>query len=162
MTPSAGDGVAIRAMRLPDDLDGVCAVDDASFTHPWTRDMYLWEAEHSDVARGFVAAHPADGIVGYCAVWVVFDELQVNNLAILPSWRRRGLAHRLLAEVFAAARAEGATCATLEVRATNTAAIALYEGLGFMRTAVRAGYYTHPVEDAWVYWHHDLGAAEVA
>ena len=156
MTQPSRAGVVVRRMRIADDLDGMGAVDAASFTNPWTRDMYLWEAQHSDVARVFVAEHPSDGIVGYCAVWVVFDELQVNNLAILPSWRRHGLAHQLLAEVFAAARAEGATCATLEVRASNTPAISLYEGLGFVRTAVRPAYYTHPVEDAWIYWWHDL------
>ncbi len=162
MTQSTRDEVVVRPMRIADDLDGICAVDAASFTNPWTREMYLWEAEHSDVARVFVAEHPSGGIVGYCAVWVVFDELQVNNLAILPAWRRRGLAHRLLAVVFAAARAEGARCATLEVRASNTPAIALYEGLGFIRTAVRAAYYAHPVEDALIYWRHDLDAVELA
>jgi ribosomal-protein-alanine N-acetyltransferase len=154
--------IRIRRMRIDEDLDGIGAVDAASFTNPWTRDMYLWEAAHSDVARVFVAVHDEAGIVAYCAVWVVFDELQVNNLAVLPAWRARGLARRLLAEVFRAARDEGATCATLEVRASNAPAIALYEGLGFVRTAIRAGYYTHPVEDAWIYWRHDLDPVELA
>lgn len=152
----APDGLRIRRMRLDDDLDGIGAIDAASFTNPWTRDMYLWEAQHSDVARVFVAEHPTAGLIGYCAVWIVFDELQVNNLAILPDWRHRGVARRLLAEVFSAARSEGATCSTLEVRASNAAAIGLYERLGFVKTAVRAGYYSHPTEDAWIFWRHDL------
>lgn len=156
------DALAIRPAQLDVDLDGICAVDAASFTNPWTRDMYLWEARHSDVARLFVAEAGTAGIVAYCSAWIVFDELQINNLAVMPDWRRRGVAHRVLAAVFAAARHEGATKATLEVRASNAPAIALYERLGFVRSGTRPGYYTHPEEDALILWRHNLDPPAVA
>ena len=61
-------------------------------------------------------------LVGYCACWMVFDELHINSLAVDAPWRRRGLARRLLREVFRDAILAGAQSATLEVRRSNTPA----------------------------------------
>ncbi len=144
--------LAIGPMDLGRDLDGVLGVDAASFVNPWTREMFTWEAEHSDVARVFVARTPEGVVVAYCAVWVIFDELHVNNLAVLPTWRRQGVARRLLDEVLSAAAREGATRATLEVRASNAAALGLYMGFGFEVRGRRPNYYTNPVEDALILW----------
>jgi ribosomal-protein-alanine N-acetyltransferase len=133
------------------DLDGILAVDAATFERPWTREMYVWEETHSDVARFYVARDGAS-IVAYCAGWVIFDELHINNLAVDPAWRRRGVASALLRFVLAEAGAEGALRATLEVRRSNEPARKLYERFGFAFAGVRAGYYREPVEDALVLW----------
>jgi ribosomal-protein-alanine N-acetyltransferase len=133
------------------DLDGILAVDAATFERPWTREMYVWEATHSDVAR-FYVARDAASVVAYCAGWVIFDELHINNLAVEPTWRRRGVASALLRFVLAEAGAEGAVRATLEVRRSNEPARRLYERFGFAFAGVRAGYYREPVEDALVLW----------
>jgi ribosomal-protein-alanine N-acetyltransferase len=145
-------------MDLEADLDGVLAVDEASFVNHWTRDMFLWEARHSDVSRVFVCRPGGGAVVAYCAAWFIFDELHINNLAVLPSWRRRGVARTLLDHVLRAGRAEGATRATLEVRASNAPAIALYEGAGFTVRGRRARYYTNPVEDALILWRESAAA----
>jgi ribosomal-protein-alanine N-acetyltransferase len=73
--------------------------------------------------------------------------------------RRRGLARGLLRHVFAVAAAAGASSATLEVRESNAAARALYEGLGFTVEGVRRNYYQAPREDALVLWHRRLREA---
>ena len=145
-------GVTVSPFDVDRDLDGVMAVDAASFVNHWTREMFLWEARNSDVARVFVARDEGGVVVAYCAVWVIFDELHINNLAVLPAWRRRGVARALLVEVLAAARREGATRATLEVRASNTPALELYGGFGFEQRGCRPRYYTNPEEDALVLW----------
>jgi ribosomal-protein-alanine N-acetyltransferase len=133
------------------DLDGILAVDAATFDRPWTRAMYEWEWTHSDVARFYVARH-AGAVIAYCAGWIIFDELHVNNLAVDPSWRRRGIASALLAFVLREAAAEGASRATLEVRRSNEPARLLYERFGFAFAGVRTAYYREPVEDALVLW----------
>jgi ribosomal-protein-alanine N-acetyltransferase len=143
---------AIEPMSLERDLDGILAVDAASFANPWTRDMFTWEAHNSDVARTYVYRSDEAGVVGYCAVWHVFDELHINNLAVLPAWRRRGVATELLTFALARAVEGGARRATLEVRASNVAARRLYERFGFRTAGVRKGYYTNPVEDADILW----------
>jgi [ribosomal protein S18]-alanine N-acetyltransferase len=137
--------------ELARDLDGILAVDAATFDRPWTRAMYEWEWTHSDVAR-FYVARSAGAVVAYCAGWIIFDELHVNNLAVDPPWRRRGVASALLTFVLEAAAAEGASRATLEVRRSNEPALRLYERFGFAYAGVRTAYYRQPVEDALVLW----------
>jgi ribosomal-protein-alanine N-acetyltransferase len=149
--------LAFGRAELGRDLDGILAVDAATFDRPWTRAMYEWEWTHSDVARFYVARH-GDVVVAYCAGWVIFDELHINNLAVDPAWRRRGVGAALLVFVLDAAAAEGAKRATLEVRRSNEPARRLYERFGFGFAGVRKGYYREPVEDALVLWRDGSGA----
>jgi [ribosomal protein S18]-alanine N-acetyltransferase len=153
---SDAPSLALSRAELGRDLDGILAVDAATFERPWTRAMYEWEWTHSDVARFYVARH-GDAVVAYCAGWVIFDELHINNLAVDPGWRRRGVASALLVFVLDAAAAEGAMRATLEVRRSNEPARRLYERFGFAFAGVRAGYYREPVEDALVLWRGAAG-----
>lgn len=145
--------VTFAVMQIDRDLDGVLAVDEASFVNHWTREMFEWEAAHSDVARVFVCrAGGRDEIVAYCAVWLIFDELHINNLAVLPEWRLRGVGGALLTHVLGEAATAGAVRATLEVRSSNEPAIALYRRFGFVERGRRPRYYTNPVEDALILW----------
>jgi ribosomal-protein-alanine N-acetyltransferase len=145
--------LVFRRAELERDLDGILAVDAVTFTNPWTREMYEWEARRSDVSRLYVVCSGPDSrLIAYCAVWVIFDELHINNLAVHPDWRRRGVARALLDFVLAEAREAGACQATLEVRRSNVPALKLYEGLGFSVEGMRPAYYSQPVEDALVLW----------
>ncbi len=133
------------------DIDGLMALDEVCFNRPWTRADY--ERELADPARCFIYVARDEGrLIGYCAFWRIFDEAHINNFAVHPAARRRGVGRALLAHTLAAAAGLGAPKATLEVRASNTAAIALYETGGFVRAGLRRGYYTHPVEDALILW----------
>ncbi len=135
----------------PGDIDGLMALDEVCFHRPWTRADY--ERELADPARCVIEVARADGrIIGYCAFWRIFDEAHINNFAVHPDWRRRGVGRALLGHALAQAAALGAPKATLEVRASNAAAIALYEAGGFVRAGLRRAYYTHPVEDALILW----------
>lgn len=152
--------VAFSRLTAPADLDDILALDAVCFNRPWTRAEY--ERELADPARCFlyVARPPGGPIVAYCSFWRIFDEAHINNFAVHPEWRRRGLGRRLLAYVLAEAARLGAPRATLEVRASNQPAIALYEAAGFALTARRHAYYTHPIEDALILWRHPERAAK--
>jgi ribosomal-protein-alanine N-acetyltransferase len=119
-------------------------------------DAIRWELENTDVARLYVMRLSSGTVIAYCACWLIFDELHINSLAVEESWRRRGLAVRLLRAVIADTVAAGARSATLEVRRSNVAARGLYEGLGFRVEAVRRDYYQQPREDALLLWHRRL------
>ena len=93
---------------------------------------------------------------------MIFDELHINSLAVDVPWQRRGVARALLHRVMQDAIAAGGRAATLEVRRSNEAARALYEGLGFRVEAVRRDYYHAPREDALVLWHRHLADASEA
>ncbi len=133
------------------DLDDVLALDAMCFHRPWTRADY--ERELADASRCFIYLARHDGAaIGYCGFWRIFDEIHLNNFAVHPAWRRQGVGRALLTHVLAVADDIGAPNVTLEVRASNTAAIALYENAGFTPAGRRRDYYTHPVEDALILW----------
>ncbi len=137
------------------DLDAIVALEQASFTNPWGRDTLVWELTNSDVTRVYVLRDAEDRAVAFCVAWVIFDELHINTLAVSPARRRQGLATFLLRALMAEAAQDGARRATLEVRASNAAALELYARLGFTVTATRSGYYTNPAEDALILWREE-------
>ena len=146
-----------RIERLRDasahaDIDAVVELELESFTNPWSRDTIVWELRNSDVTRLYVLRDDAGAVVAFCLCWVIFEELHINTLAVKPAVRRTGLATRLLRAVMAEAAAAGATRATLEVRASNSAALGLYTRLGFHVSAQRPRYYSNPEEDALILW----------
>ena len=159
MTSPDLDFAIVRA-SAQDDLVEVEALQRRSFTNAWGAEALRWELKNTDVARLYLMRSPGGTLVGYCACWMVFDELHINSLAIDFSWRRRGLARRLLEEVFRDALAAGARSATLEVRQSNAPARRLYEGLGFQVEAVRRDYYQEPREDALILWNRSLARPE--
>jgi ribosomal-protein-alanine N-acetyltransferase len=140
-----------------DQVDEISALQSQTFTNPWSAQSLRWEIANTDVARLYVM-RADDVAIGFCACWVILDELHINSLAIGDAWRRQGLASRLLREVCRDAGTAGATQATLEVRRSNTPALALYERLGFTCEGVRKDYYQTPREDALVLWCRNLAA----
>ena len=150
--PGSTTDFVIDALEGDEDLTGVLAVEAESFTNPWTREMYAWELQNRSVCHIYVVRVPGERVAGFCAFWLVFDEIHINNVAIRPAYRARGLGTALMTHVLAAARRLGAHRATLEVRASNTDALRLYDRLGFYVAATRRNYYTNPVEDALILW----------
>ena len=144
--------------RITDDkeLDAIVALESESFTNPWSRETLEWELRNSDVTHIYVLRLDDGTIVAFCVCWIIFIELHINTVAVAPAARRRGLATVLLKHVMAEAAARAVTRATLEVRASNTAALKLYEALGFRVTATRSGYYSQPEEDALILWRDSL------
>jgi ribosomal-protein-alanine N-acetyltransferase len=146
---------AIDLLHDERDLDGVLEVEGESFSNPWTRDMYVWELQNRSVCHIFIVRTPECRVAGFCACWVVFDEVHINNVAIRPAYRGLGMGTALLRHVLAEGRRLGARRATLEVRASNAGARRLYERLGFYVAGTRRNYYTSPVEDALILWRDD-------
>ena len=142
----------IEQLSSTADLDAVLAIEAASFTNPWTREMYLIELDNVGVSFCYLARDAAGVIVGFCSVWRVMDELHINNLAVNPTHRRQGIGTALLTFVLGEGEKFGARRATLEVRPSNEAARLLYARHGFAAAGVRRAYYTNPIEDALVLW----------
>jgi ribosomal-protein-alanine N-acetyltransferase len=142
------------------DVDDVVALEEAAFTNPWTKAMYLAELENAGVSYCFLARDASRRAVGFCSFWQVLDELHINNLAVLPDLRRSGIGSLLLAFVLKQGAELGARRATLEVRRSNHAARMLYERFGFTVSGVRPNYYSKPVEDALVLWSDAPGQSD--
>ncbi|HEX5071179.1 MAG TPA: ribosomal protein S18-alanine N-acetyltransferase, partial [Vicinamibacterales bacterium] len=148
---------AFVEVTAPEDIAEVARLQARAFGNAWGEEALGGQRTNPSVARLYGLRLPAAGIVAYCAAWKVADELHINSLAVDPQYRRKGLARRLLQHVLATSAASGTVSATLEVRQSNEAGRALYEGLGFRVEGVRPGYYQDPREDALILWKRGLG-----
>jgi ribosomal-protein-alanine N-acetyltransferase len=130
------------------DLDAIDAIEQHSFKTPWPRSTFEGELTrewaHIDVGLS------NDRIVAFCNYWIVVPEMQILAIATHPDCRGRGLGRQLLDHVLAASAARGCQMSSLEVRASNAPAIALYEHAGFKTVHVRSRYYQDDGEDALV------------
>jgi len=140
--------VTVERLASPEDLDGVLALEEASFNNPTSREWYEGELKRPEVCFIYVLRTPDKPVAGFCAFWLVIDQAHINNLAVLPELRGQGLGTQLLEAVIAEALHLGAILLTLEVRQSNEPALRLYEKAGFYREGVRKNYYTNPIEDA--------------
>jgi [ribosomal protein S18]-alanine N-acetyltransferase len=156
----AGPPYSIARLSGDGDLTDVVALEAASFSNPWSRDMLARELANAAVSRVYVMRDAAGVLIAFCACWFLGDEIHINTLAVKENERRRGHATRLLRFVFREAAAEGLRRATLEVRRSNDAALRLYAALGFEVRGMRRKYYQKPEEDALVLWSEQLGKAD--
>ncbi len=127
-------------------LDQVTALERTCFTDPWTRNM-LAEALAGKNTRGIVAESPDGTVVGYAFFTAVLDEGSLDNIAVDPAYRGRGLGRHILSTLLKAYEPH-LSLIYLEVRSSNQAAIRLYEHMGFETVGRRRGYYESPREDA--------------
>ena len=133
------------------DLDEVMAIERLSFSNPWHETTFQGEIQNEGISFPMVAVDRVlQRIIGYVLYWKIKDDVQINNIAVHPDFRRTGVGEAMLRDVLFLTRVEGAVFVSLEVRLSNAAARALYEKYGFKPLAVRKSYYTHPDEDALV------------
>ncbi|MGD6818320.1 ribosomal protein S18-alanine N-acetyltransferase [Metabacillus sp. 84] len=140
----------IRAMRV-EDIDSVYEIETKSFATPWNKESFYNEVAHNLFATYLVAEHDHK-VIGYCGIWLIVDEAQITNIAILPEYRGNGFGETLLKKAMKEAKKRGARQLSLEVRLSNYPAQELYKKLGFRPGGIRKQYYTDNLEDALVMW----------
>jgi len=123
------------------------ALEQRCFSVPWTPEQL--RSQLKDAQHEFLAAVSSAGrVLGYVGMMYVLDEGYISNVAVDPELRRRGIADALIDRLAARCGEHALSFVTLEVRAGNTPAIALYEKHGFVRVGLRKNYYDKPKEDA--------------
>ena len=131
------------------DVAEIARIEKLSFVTPWSEGMIL--SEMKEPLSAFFVAVYQNNIIGYYGFLHILDELHILNVAVDPSFRNRKIGSELIAHLIKQARALSARAITLEVRESNTPAIALYEKFGFVSAGVRPHYYTDK-ENALIYW----------
>ncbi|MCI8869546.1 MAG: ribosomal protein S18-alanine N-acetyltransferase [Lawsonibacter sp.] len=126
-------------------LSQIAALEQACFSQPWS-EAALEEELYNPQASFIVAEDGEGGVLGYAGLQVVLDEGYICNVAVEPAARRHGVAGELL-EVFCRFGQAHLAFLTLEVRASNAPAIALYRKYGFREAGRRKNFYTQPRED---------------
>ena len=129
-----------------DHVSRVAALETVCFADPWSERSVA--SELTNPLSLWLVALEDDKLAGYVGSQTVMGETDMMNIAVDPEFRRRGIAEKLVDALVAALKARESHCLTLEVRASNEPAIALYEKLGFLQVGLRKNYYRNPKEDA--------------
>ena len=146
--------VVVEPMRL-EDVAAVHEIERLSFRTPWPAYAFEQELKGNRLAR-YLVARFGDRVVGFAGLWLMVDEAHVTTFGVHPDWRRQGIGRQLLLNLAELSVAIGARRMTLEVRASNGVAQALYRALGFDVVGRRRAYYTDDGEDALVMTTPDL------
>ena len=127
-------------------LDAIAALEEQCFSCPWPRDLFARQLQSP--RHVLLCALEGEELLGYTGFEYVLDEGYIGNVAVNPAHRRQGLGRALVQAMIDKARERELAFLTLEVRAGNTPARALYESMGFQTVGVRKNYYEKPTEDA--------------
>ncbi len=132
----------IYTIAQKENIADIAAIEAACFSSPWN--SLTLEAELENECSHIFTAVDGGKAVGYVLLYIVAGEADIVRVAVLPEYRRRGVARELLTRAFE--KIDGAVF--LDVRESNTPAIELYKSLGFEDTGVRKNYYSNPTENA--------------
>lgn len=125
-------------VMVESDLDAVLAIEEAVYSHPWTRGNFADSLRAAYTCRTWRLGAE---LLGYFVLLAAAGEAHLLNLSITAAHQRRGHGSALLREALRLARAQAAQRIFLEVRPSNHAGLSLYEKFGFTRIARRRGYY---------------------
>ncbi|MCD8130010.1 MAG: ribosomal protein S18-alanine N-acetyltransferase [Lachnospiraceae bacterium] len=139
----------IRPMAM-EDVPAVAAIEAASFSEPWSEKAFSEMIEREDTL--YLTAVSDEKVVGICGLLIGPYEAEVFNVAVAPQMRGQGIAGEMFAELLRRGRERGVENFTLEVRASNQAAIHLYKKNGFVTEGARPCFYSNPEEDALIMW----------
>ncbi len=139
--------IMVRNMEAGD-VPNVAALEQLCFSMPWPQEAIAMEL--TNPLSLWLVAEEDGRFAGYVGSQAVLDEADMMNIAVSPTFRRCGVAQKLVLELVDRLAAKNIRCLTLEVRVSNESAISLYEKLGFSQVGRRPRYYQMPKEDAWI------------
>ena len=132
-----------------EDAHAIYEIEQQSFSVPWRLESVLAELEGA-ANKLYMVICEENHIVGYAGAWLVYNEGQITNIAVLPSARGKGYGSKLTKQLIDECFSRGMHEIFLEVRISNLAALAMYRNLGFSVKGIRKEYYSEPTEDAYI------------
>ena len=122
------------------DIDGLYEIEANHFSHPLTKEQFLYEISENDFST-ILVAEEEDKIVGFLVYWILFDNAQICNICVRDEYRKKGIASDLFDIAETAFQMHECFSITLEVRVSYEPAINLYKKRGFSTVCVKKGYY---------------------
>lgn len=153
----AGSEITVRRMESGD-IAQVLEVERACFSEPWSAEAFSATLLLPYAYYYVAETRGEDGerrVIGECGVRDIMGEGEITNVAVLPNYRGLGIARIMFGHLMKESLQRGMTAFTLEVRAGNAPAIALYKRYGFHTEGVREKFYEKPVEDALIMWRRE-------
>ena len=139
------------------DLPAMAEIERRCFHTPWSEESLRDDLTGNPLSVYMVLEAESGDVAGYMSLWRILDEGHINNVAVLPEYRRRGGASDMLEFMLEYSEKNGISSHTLEVRVSNEGAIGLYRKFGFKEAGVRKGYYEDNGEDALIMWRNHEG-----
>jgi ribosomal-protein-alanine N-acetyltransferase len=140
-------------------LRSVLRIESQNNPKGWSLGLFMSELGQPE-GRIYLVAKVDGTVVGYAGLLLTMQDAHITTVSVDPDWKRRAIATRMMLVLARRAIAQGAEALTLEVRASNEAAIGLYRRFGFAPAGVRKNYYADVGEDALVMWATDVHEPE--
>lgn len=137
-----------------DDIAQVAEIERQIFSIPWSEKAFRDSMESDNTI--YIVAKENDNVAGYAGMYLSFEEGNITNVAVNPLSRRKGIGEKIVRDILNRAYEKGVRDVFLEVRETNSVAIALYEKIGFKEEGIRKNFYDKPRENALIMWKHNL------
>lgn len=141
--------VEVRELKF-DDLEEVAEIERICFSLPWSKELIAKELLNN--MAYYQCATISGKVVGYMGMWKICDEGHVTNVAVLPEYRKKGIASMLIGKMIDVCKCSEIYNITLEARESNIEALRLYEKFGFESAGKRPNYYQKPNESAVIMW----------
>ena len=132
------------------DVEQVVTIEEKTFSMPWTREAFL--ESMNNPSHVYVVAAEGTTVFGYCGMWGIAGEGQINNVAVREDARGKGTGFAIMEFALSEGKKQGLEAFTLEVRESNAAAIHVYEKAGFKNVGIRKDFYDMPKENAVIMW----------
>ena len=145
--------MTIESMTV-DDIAQVAEIERQIFSIPWSEKAFRDSMESDNTI--YIVAKENDNVAGYAGMYLSFEEGNITNVAVNPLSRRKGIGEKIVRDILNTAYEKGVRDVFLEVRETNSVAIALYEKIGFKEEGIRKNFYDKPRENALIMWKHNL------
>ena len=140
----------IREMK-ESDIKAVMKIDQEAFTSAWSEEVFIHEVNVNDYAHYFIV-ETKEKIIGYVGLWIVHEDAQITNVALLKKYRGYKIGEKLFGYALQYAQNQGAERLSLEVRVSNEIAQNMYDKFGLVPGGIRKKYYADDNEDALVMW----------
>lgn len=145
--------MTIESMTV-DDISQVAEIERQIFSIPWSEKAFRNSMESDNTI--YIVAKENNNVAGYAGMYLSFEEGNITNVAVNPLNRRKGIGEKIVRDILNRACEKGVRDVFLEVRETNSVAIALYEKIGFKEEGIRKNFYDKPRENALIMWKHNL------
>lgn len=145
--------MTIESMTV-DDISQVAEIERQIFSIPWSEKSFRNSMESDNTI--YIVAKENNNVAGYAGMYLSFEEGNITNVAVNPLSRRKGIGEKIVRDILNRAYEKGVRDVFLEVRETNSVAIALYEKIGFKEEGIRKNFYDKPRENALIMWKHNL------
>jgi ribosomal-protein-alanine N-acetyltransferase len=133
------------------DIETITRIENQQFSHPGKTHQFISELTH-DISYFYVCEDVSKKeVVGYIIFWIIEETMELHTIAVSKQYKQKGIGKRLFLFMMETAKKKKVEEIFLEVRCSNTEAIAFYESFHFQQVGVRKDYYSSPQEDALIY-----------